>query len=170
MEHLATPQEIVELGRPIGKVDPEKLTAYITEAEQLYIKPTLGTSLFLKLLDYEGEDEKIGKLLDGGVYDDDKGEVQSLVGLKVALSYYVYAQNVMSGDFQSTRFGMTVKNDDYSSHLSSKERSDCYNNTLEIAHSYLRECVSYCKSTGLIKQSGTPSASFGGITIRKIGK
>lgn len=170
MEHLATPQEIVKLGRPIGKVDHEKLTAYITEAEQLYIKPILGTSLFLRLISDEKKDEKTLTLLNGGVYNDSNGDVQSLVGLKVTLSYYVYAQNVMSGDFQSTRYGMTVKSDDYSSHLSSKERSDCYNNTMEIANSYIRECVSYCKAVGLIQQSGTPTASFGGITIRKIGK
>lgn len=169
MEHLATAQEIVKLGRPIGKVDPDKLTAYITEAEQLYIKPILGTSLFLRLLNEE-LDENAQRLLDGGIYTDEKGETQSLVGLKVTLSYFVYAQNVMSGDFQSTRFGMTLKNDDFSTHISSKERSDCYNNTIEIANSYLRECVAYCKSVGLIQRAGRPCTSFGGATIRKIGK
>lgn len=169
MEHLVTAQEITKLGRPIGKVDPDKLTAYITEAEQLYIKPILGTSLFLKLLTEEKYD-KTQKLLDGGTYTDDNGDLQSFVGLKVTLSYYVYAQNVMSGDFQSTRFGMTIKSDDFSNHLSSKERSDCYNNSIEIANSYLRECVAYCKAVGLIARAGRPTASFGGITIRKIGK
>lgn len=169
MEHLVTPQEIVKLGRPIGQVSDDKLNAYITEAEQLYIKPILGTSLFLRLLS-DDSDEKIHTLLEGGIYEDEKGETQSLLGLKVTLSYFVYAQNVMSGDFQSTRFGMRLKEDNYSSGISSKERSDCYNNTLEIANSYLRECVSYCKSVGLIKRPGRPCTSFGGITIRKIGK
>lgn len=169
MKHIITLNEVVTLGRPIGKVDDEKLLAYITEAEQLYIKPILGTSLFLKLLNKK-LDENSQRLLDGGIYTDEKGKTQSLVGLKVTLSYFVYAQNVMSGDFQSTRFGMTLKSDDNSTHLSSKERSDCYNNTIEIANSYLRECVAYCKSVGLIQWAGSPCTSFGGITIRKIGK
>ncbi len=170
MEHLVTPQEIIKLGRPLGKVDPDKLAAYITEAEQLYVKPIIGTALFLKLAANDGCDKRINVLLEGGVYNNENGEMLSLVGLKVALSYFVYAQNVMSGDFQSTRFGMTIKSDDYSTRLSSNERSACYNNAIDIANSYLRECVSYCKTVGLIKKTGRPSASLGGITIRKIGK
>lgn len=170
MEHLLTPAEVCKLGRPIGNVDPAKLTAYITETEQLYIKPVLGTSLFLKLLDDTTTDGRISMLLDGGVYDDADLGTQSFAGLKVALSYFVFAQNVMSGDFQSTRYGMVVKDGSYSTHISSKERSDCYNNTLEVAHAYLRECVAYCKSVGLIEKPGRVKAALGGVTIRKIGK
>lgn len=169
MEHLVTPQEVVNLGRPIGKVNPEKLLAYITETEQLYIKPTIGTELFLKLLKEDLDDETLLTLLNGGQYEDSNKGIQSFVGLKTTISYYVYAQNVMSGDFQSTRYGMVVKDGDYSTHISSKERSDCYNNTLEVANAYLRECVSYCTSKGLIKRVGRATAALGGITIRKIG-
>lgn len=168
MEHLVTPQEVTRLGRPIGKVEPTKLEAYINETEQLYIKPTLGTSLYLALLN--GADERYTRLLEGGVYEDCRLGTQSLVGLKTTIAYYVYAQNIMSGDFQSTRYGMVLKDGDYSTHVSSKERSDCYNNALEVANTYLKECVAYCKSVGLISNPGRPTASFGGITIRKIGK
>lgn len=164
-----TPQEVETLGRPIGKVAPEKLTAYITETEQLYIKPTIGTELFFKLLADNLEDEKLLKLLNGGQYEDADRGLQSFVGLKTTISYFVYAQNVMSGDFQSTRYGMMLKDGDYSKHISSKERSDCYNNTLEVANAYLRECVAYCKSQGLIQRPGRVAAALGGITIRKIG-
>lgn len=169
MEHLVTPQEITRLGRPIGKVEPSKLEAYITETEQLYIKPTLGTTLFLNLLNDSEGDSRYALLLDGGIYEDSRIGTQSLSGLKTAIAYYVYAQNVMSGDFQSTRYGMVVKDGDYSTHISSKERSDCYNNALEIANTYLKECVAYCKSVGLIANAGRPKAAIGGITIRKIG-
>lgn len=169
MEHIISPEEVVKLGRPIGKVDHDKLTTYIAETEHLYIKPTLGTALFLKLIDEESHDEVLTKLLDGGIYNDHRGNVQTLVGLKTTIAYFVYAQNVMSGDFQSTRYGMVIKDGDFSNHISSKERSDCYNNTLEVANAYLRECVLYCTSVGLIQQAGRASAALGGITIRKIG-
>lgn len=170
MEHLVTPEEVMKLGRPIGKVDHDKLIAYISETEQLYVKPTIGTALFLKLLDEESHDDVLTKLLDGGIYKDRQNEVQTLVGLKTTIAYFVYAQNVMSGDFQSTRYGMVIKDGDFSNRISSKERSDCYNNTLEVANAYLRECVRYCTSVGLIQQGGRASAALGGITIRKIGK
>lgn len=170
MEHIISPEEVVKLGRPIGKVDSEKLLAYITEAEQMSIKPALGDDLFLKLLS-EGEGNDLYKiLLDGGTYNDSNGNIRSFVGLKVTLSYYVYAQNVMTGDFNSTRFGMVVKQGDYSQGISSKERSDCYNNALEVANHYLSDCIAFCKSRNLFGNNRKrKTISAGGCTIRKIG-
>jgi len=178
MKHLLTTEELRKLGRPIGKVADDKLTAFITEAEQLHIKPILGDELFIGLLAeqdkaVEQRDEVKTMLLDGGSYVINEGcdgeSIRSFMGLKVAISYFVYAQNLMVGDVESTRYGSVVKSGDYSDRLSSKERSDAYNNTLEVANSYLKDCVAYCKEKGLIKRAGKPAASIGGIVIRKIG-
>ena len=47
MNHLIEIDELRALGRPIGKhVSEEKLLAYITEVEQMNIKPSLGEALF----------------------------------------------------------------------------------------------------------------------------
>lgn len=169
MEHLITPAELTKTGRPIGQVDEEKLLAFITEAEQLNIKPTLGDALFLDILDKGETDPKYNTLLNGGTYTDKGETVHSFVGLRVAVSYFVYAQIVMSGDFQSTRYGMVLKDGDYSTRISSKERSDHYNNTLEVANHYLKECIAYCRSVGLITSRKKSTVATGGITIRKIG-
>jgi len=171
MEHILQPNEVRTLGRPIGKVADEKLKAFITEAEQLHIKPILGDELFLDILNEveNGGNDQIKMLLDGGVYKDCKGRTHSFMGLRVAISYFVYAQNLMSGDIESTRFGSVMKNDDYSTRISSKERSDAYNNTVDVAKAYLNECVAYCKEVGLIKSAGRPKYTAGGLTIRKIG-
>lgn len=178
---MITAAEVKTSGRPIGKmVDDDKLTSYITETEQLQIKPVLGDPLYLQICkELEKEeserDSRITTLLNGGVYEvtDCKGDEQKgehyFEGLKVAISYFVYAQNLMSGDYQSTRFGTVLKSDDYSSHISDKQRSDNYNNVMEIANAYLKDCVGYCKSVGLIKSGGRGKINFGGITIRKIG-
>lgn len=91
------------------------------------------------------------------------------MGLRVALSYFVFAQNLMSGDIESTRFGSVIKNDDYSSRISSRERSDAYNNAMEVANAYLQECVAFCREVGLIKVVGKTKLAVGGVTIRKIG-
>jgi len=170
MEHIITPNEIISLGRPIGKVDEAKLLAYITEAEQMSIKPALGDELFLNILK-DGETNEIYKmLLAGGTYRDSSDNLHSFVGLKVALSYFVYAQNVMTGDFHNTRYGTVLKQGDYSQGISSKERSDCYNNALEVANHYLSECIAYCKSKNLLgNRSNRKVLSTGGCTIRKIG-
>ncbi len=159
------------LGRPMsGKVDDGKILTYITEVEFMNIKPVLGEALFMDLLKNGETNEDYKTLLMGGSYTDSKGEICSFVGLKSAIAYFVYAQNLMSGDFQATRFGTVFKEDDFSpSHISSKERSDCYNNTLEVANYYLNECVSFCKSKGLIQSQKSNRPSTGGITIRKIG-
>lgn len=169
-QHLITTDEVVSSGRPMGSnIDSERLLAYITETEMMYVKPVLGDTLFHSLLaDEEDANEKFVRLLNGGAYDVD-GNVYSFAGLKATISYYVFAKNVMVGDFQTTRYGMVLKESDYSSHISSTDRSACYNDTLEVANAYLQDCVNYCKRMGLLASSiGTPSSS-GSVRIRKIG-
>lgn len=171
MEQLITVEQLAKTGRPIGKVDEAKLKAYITETEQLHIKPALGDSLYLDLLKIGEERADYALLLNGGTYEAGIDDTRSFMGLREAIAYFVYAQNVMSGDFQSTRYGIRIKDDDYSSHISSKERSDHYSNTMEVANQYLNECITYCKTKGLIgNRKKHRGISTGGCTIRKIGK
>lgn len=178
MKHLITIEECKILGRPIGKVHDDKMEAYITEVEVMTIKPALGDSLYLDIINCEGHNEVYHTLLEGGVYEAEDccrcsqgARKHMFKGLKSAIAYYVYAQYVMSGDYESTRYGMVIKNGDYSQHISSKERSDCYNGALEVAHAYLKDCIAYCRAKNLVNTShhGT-KYSTGGMTIRKIGK
>lgn len=185
-KQLVTAEQVKNLGRPIGKmVAANKLNAFIMEAERLHIKPILGDELYLSLLDAissdtgeikEDSDERLKILLDGGIYDGadyeckyDSGK-HLLDGVRVALSYYVYAEDVMSGDFESTRFGTVVSNNDYSTRISRNYRSDLYNNSIDKANAFLNDCVTFCKISGLIKEQGSSRVNMGGCTIRKIGK
>ncbi len=170
MEHLTSPNEVVKLGRPIGgKVDQERMLAYIIEAEQMNIKPVLGDKLMLDILQHGEENEKYQVLLNGGTYTANDGGIYSFVGLKCCVAYFVFAKNVMVGDFQTTRFGTVLKESDYASHISTKERSDCYNDTLEVANSYLRDCLRYCSHVGIPTGNIGSQRASGGIKIRKIG-
>lgn len=171
MEHLINPSEVSQYGRPIeGKVKDSQLLAYISEAEHLNVKPVLGDKLYLDLLKEGETNEKYQMLLTGGTYTDDESNIYTFAGLKTAMAYYVFAKIVMVGDFQITRYGTVLKDGDYSSHISNKERSDCYNDTLEVANSYLADCLNYCKRVGILTTApGRPKTS-GGIKIRKIGK
>lgn len=168
MQHLLTTNEAISLGRPIGKIEEAKLLAFITECEQMNVKPAIGEKLFNNVL-ATPETEPYKTLLEGGVYEDSLGEQFSFMGLKVTMAYFVNAQNLMSGDIQSTRFGNVLKNGDYSTGISSKERSDAYNNTLEVANHYLNECVKYCRAKKLLGTAKGKSIATGGCTIRKIG-
>ncbi len=170
MEHLTSPNEVVKLGRSIGgKVDQERMLAYIIEAEQMNIKPVLGDKLMLDILQHGEENEKYQVLLNGGTYTANDGGIYSFVGLKCCVAYFVFAKNVMVGDFQTTRFGTVLKESDYASHISTKERSDCYNDTLEVANSYLRDCLRYCSHVGIPTGNIGSQRASGGIKIRKIG-
>ncbi len=169
MEHLLAPEEIGKFGRPMSaNTDNDKLTAYIIEAEQMNVKPVFGDELFLSILEKGEDNEQYGMLLSGGTYESN-GRIYSFAGLKAAMSYYVFAKYLMVGDFNATRFGVTFKDDSYSSRISAAERSNAYSDTLEVANCYLQDCVLFCKRNGLMSgKPGNPKAS-GAIKIRKIG-
>ena len=185
VKQLVNPEQVKALGRPIGKmVAANKLNAFIKEAERLHVKPILGDSLYITLLgaisDETGElkedvDPRLNILLNGGIYDsadykeNSEHENHLLDGLRVALSYFVYAEDVMSGDFESTRFGTVVSNNNFSTRISRVYRSDLYNNTIDKAKAFLDDCLTFCKISGLIKEKGKSKVNIGGCTIRKIG-
>lgn len=168
--HLINPSEVIVSGRPMGNnINEDRLLAYITEVEMMNIKPVLGDNLFHQLLRSVDEpNDIITKLMSGGSYEYD-GKVYYFAGLKSTISYYVFAKNVMVGDFQPTRYGIVLKESDYSSHISTAERSACYNDTIEVANAYLQDCIDYCKRVGLLTKGIGKSTSSGGIKIKKIG-
>lgn len=177
-DHILTVGEVRNYGRPISpKVSEEKLLSYIYETEQLCVKPLLGDRLFSfimgKIKDCEplAADDPVGTLLDGGEYLDDYGSYHTFGGLRMAMSYYVYAQFVMDGDFQPTRVGMVVKDGNYSQHISGKERSDCYNNVLSIAQGFMDEVIAFARFAfpSLYKNGKTISNLHNSIVIKKIG-
>lgn len=179
MEHLITIEELRQLGRPISKqIDDEKILSYIYETERLSIKPVLGDELFSKVLKAAAEweqgnvKEEIKLLLDGGEYTDCNGQFHIFSGLRMAMSYFVYAQYVMDGDFQLTRAGVVMKNSEYSTHVSSKERSDCYNNALAAAQGFLNEVMGYVRHAfpEYFKQRrGNAGSPHNSVTVKKIG-
>lgn len=170
MVHLITPDEIGKYGRPISsKTDEDKLNAYIVEAEQMNVKPVIGDELFLSILEKGEDDELLKILLSGGTYEHE-GQLFSFAGLKAAMSYYVFAKYIMVGDFNATRFGVVMKDDNYSTRISSAERSNAYSDTLEVANCYLQDCVAFCRKKGLMKGKTGIQKATGAVKIRKISK
>lgn len=178
--HIIDIEDLKMLGRPINKmVSEHKLYALITETEMLQIKPMIGDALYLTLVENVSnespKDGRIKLLLNGGVYD--QAEYTDCVcggkcyfeGLKKAIAYFVYAQYIMTGEFESTRYGIAMKDGDYSHQISDKQRSNYYNNLIDIGKGYLKDCMAFCKISGLVKSAGRTLSNMGGFTIKKIG-
>lgn len=147
MEYLITPEEVGVLSRPISQhIDHQQITAYITEVEQLIIRPKLGDFLF-------GEVKKnptdYHVILEGG--SDDYGQVCG--GLKKALAYYTYARIVKDGATIATRFGAVEKTDEYSMRIEQDRKDAIYRECTQMADAYLEEVVKYSKKQGWVSDS-----------------
>lgn len=168
MNTIITPEEARQLGRPIGKVSDNKILAFITEVEQTIIRRKLGDSLYAKLTRGDTLDETYTLLLEGGEYEDKCGNYHILNGLKTAIAYYVYAHNVRTGDYESTRYGMVIKDNEYSTPITPKERDTIANSATEVADSFLKECIEYCIDKGINVGNRRSSHLTSGCVIRKI--
>ena len=167
---LITVEEARTLARPLLMHD-EKVMPFIVEVEQTQIKHALGESLYRDLHDEEKVADRVySDLLSGGEYEDCCGKYHSFSGLKVTIAYLVYVKTLMCGDVESTRFGFMQKDGQYSQHISTAQRSAAYNEAMEIAQCYLRECLDYCRCKNLVKQSeSSKGLAVAGCVIRKIG-
>lgn len=147
MEYLITPEEVGTLSRPISQhIDHQQITAYITEVEQLIIRPKLGDYLFgavkKNLTDYR-------VILEGG--SDDYGQVCG--GLKKALAYYTYARIIKYGATIPTRYGAVEKTDEYSVRIEQERKDTIYRECTQMADAYLEEVVKYSKMQGWVSDS-----------------
>ena len=139
--HLITTDDVSALSRGMSvHVDDGKVEVYLTEAENMDVKPALGDALFLDVRDNPGKYEL---LLEGGTYETGCGEKRLFSGLKVALAYYAYARIVKNGDGNVTRYGFVNKENEYGSHPEYKERLMAYNDAFDVAARYMKECLDY---------------------------
>lgn len=138
-QYLITTSEVATLSRGMSvHIDEDKIETYIRESESIDIKSALGDELYL---DVKEHSEKYELLLDGGTYEDNRGEKKMFMGIKTALAYYTYARIVKNGDGNVTRYGFVQKEDEYSSRPDIKEKVMAYNDAFSIADRYLKECV-----------------------------
>lgn len=168
MATLISANEARTLARPVGRVADDKMLKFVEEAENLYVFPKLGYEL-MKNLHEKKEEEPYKTMLDGGDWQDETNEWHHFEGLKKAEAYLAYSKLVMYGDFESTRYGMVSKDGDYSTHISSKERSAIYSDALAMGQAYLGMCVIYAKAKGLMAGYVGKSSMTGNVKITKIG-
>ena len=126
--------------RPIADNIPNnRITVYLKEAENLYVIPAFGASLFKNISDNQ---ENFVTLLEGGFYDNDKHYFE---GLRKSIAYIAYSKMILNQDFNVTAFGTMFKNSEYSEHSNEKTLLRISNDALAIGLRYLDECVDYLK-------------------------
>lgn len=145
-EHLITVERFKELARPTSKhIDDEEVQTFIRECEDIYIIPAIGLARYKALQEDKSESTNV-TLLDGGEFEDKEGRLKKCSGLRLALSYFVYAKMVMSDGGLLTRTGLMQHNDSYASREDDKNRVRMYNDAMEVAETYLGSCLAYLKS------------------------
>lgn len=146
--HLITVNDVFALSRNnSGQLNPREVETYIDEAEQLDIKPTIGTALYLRLLSNSENTSDNDLLLNGGTYSN--ADITIIYpGIRKALAYYVYGRIVKNGGRTATRFGFVEKRDDYSSQVDYRERLNSANDATLVADSYMKETLNYIQLSG----------------------
>lgn len=162
-------EEAKKFGRPIGKVSNDKIEAFILEVEHTIVRKQIGDELYLRLTSDELPDDECLFILEGGTYEDACGNTHILTGLKSAIAYFVYAQNVRAGDYESTRYGMVIKDGEYSTGISAKERDQIANSATAVAESYMEEVRQYCLFKGIRYGNNKGNLHItSGCVIRKV--
>ncbi len=142
-KHLITPDDVFSLARNSSKaIDKREVEVYIDEAEQLNLKPNIGTALFIRLLGDSVNTSANKELLYGGTYESCNG-IASFAGIRKALAYYAYGRMLKNGGQTATRFGFVEKNSEFSEQVDYKARLAAANDATLVADSYLKECLNY---------------------------
>ena len=131
--------------RPIAdNIPSSRITIYLKEAENLYVIPAFGASLFKNISDNQ---ENYTTLLEGGFYDNDK---HYFAGLRKSIAYIAYSKMILNQDFNVTAFGTMFKNSEYSEHSNEKTLLRISNDALAIGLRYLDECLDYLKHINVL--------------------
>jgi len=160
--------DIDALGRP-SSADEKLSAACIEEAEQLDIKPAIGTTL-LRLLSSESS-ERINDLLNGCEYTGRDGEAASHKGIRKALAYYAYARLVRAaGAGRLTRYAYVQNDADWSHHSDAADRQAAYEEAFGIADSYMQEIIHFLRSSSAYPEYKGRGVRNNRISIEMIGR
>lgn len=165
MQLLITRTDIAKY-RQISKTpNNDKLNEMILDAQLLDLQPLLGECLYNKLLaspaDYE-------ELLTGGIYEYD-GICYTNYGLKMVLSYFVYARYIMFSSVTDTPFSVVEKLNSDSRPVEASAKKTIYSLNRDAAMQLWENVRNYLIRTNQPDFYTTKAASAGGLRFTKIG-
>jgi len=148
--NLLSPEEFGERGRAVSMhLSPREVQNFIQEAEDMYVRPAIGYSLYKTLTEWGGGDlsDEYKLLLYGGEWSggscgcSDDG-VHFCNGLKKAVAYFAYYRMLLADGGIIARAGYMKHNDEYSAHAD----KDARHAVMDMAELYLSECLEYIKA------------------------
>ena len=146
------------LARPTSlHLDESEVNSFIRECEDRFIIPAITYANFKAAVegidsvwDETFDDTFSARLfLDGGEWEDAEDctgarKLHYCNGLRRALAYFVYAKMLRADGSIVTRAGAMRHRDDNGEHLDGGKLQQ-YNDVMNIAESYLAECMSYAR-------------------------
>ncbi len=162
--------DTIQKYRPMAaNIKPEAINVYIRESEQLDILPAIGAELYRRYsqlgeidagTDTQLQDENGNriyildegelpteeyKLLNGGFYTDQTGQIRRFEGLKAAHAYLAYARFVRNHSTQVTPFGVVQKMGDNSNTASDRNIAAVSKDAERIGEAHLQDAIAYWK-------------------------
>lgn len=128
----------------------ERVLPYIREAEVLFIIPAIGAATFKAI---EETPEAYTLVLDGGFYQDERGETQYLTGLKKAAAYLAYSRLVTNQQVSVTTYGVDYMQSEYSQRVDTKALTYQSNEAKEVGMQILSELQKYLNICNCKKKS-----------------
>lgn len=172
MDNLTTSAEIRLLCRPITtNFKDGTIETYISEAEQIDVKPLLGEQMYIDLSEAQTGTSLTPEqilILNGGVYTvNDRKYVFG--GLKKAISYFVYSRLIRNADGTLASFGFVNKELNESSRPELREKLYAADNAMATGNTYLNEVLQYIKLNALDAVYTCPDKPVRRYTINAIG-
>lgn len=126
------------------------MLSFINEAQLQNIKPVIGDSLYIDLLDaltvlMNPANQVYTLFLDGAIYQYNEVDYM-FAGLRFALNYYAYARIVKFGDGNVTRFGFVTKEEQNSSRPDIAEKQMEYKDASKTSR-YGWDCIRFVSIT-----------------------
>lgn len=141
METLISSTDVRLLSRDISAhLRDERIMPLIREAEDMYIRPTIGDDLYMQMV----ADISLHPVLrNGGSYESECGEKRYCSGLARASAYYTYAKIVLNNQTNITAWGAVQKNIPESTPMVDSSINKTYNDAKAMADRYMSECIDY---------------------------
>lgn len=152
-------------------VKDEKLQPYIDDAENLDLKPLLGSSFYLWLDDNKDDGDVVDAILKPKKYTYN-GENYSHPGLYKVASLFAWARHVLHGSNTDTPFGFQQKTHQNSAPVSTSGKKQVYTMDRQAAMQYYNEVRIYIERNiedyPKWKTNCKRSGSFSGFRVSKI--
>lgn len=164
MQPLITRNDIAKYRQIAKSPNDAKLNEMILDAQMLDLQTLIGESLYNKLL---ASPEDYQDLLEGGTYETE-GIGYTNYGLKMVLSYFVYARHIMFSSVTDTAYSVVEKLNDTSRPADAASKKNIYSLNRDAAFQIWENVKKYLIRTKHPDFTNCQKADSKGLRFKKI--